>query len=106
MSIIHEVATMVAKGQISLPKTVRQALGADVGAKVAFELHEDGQIIVSRAAAEHEDPAIGSFLDLLDSDIRADRHVRAIPDGLVQGMLKHGQREAGLNEDIDGDVDL
>ena len=43
MSIIHEVATMTAKGQITLPKTIRQALGVDTGAKVAFELHEDGQ---------------------------------------------------------------
>ena len=42
MSILHEFATMTAKGQITLPKTVRQALGIDVGAKVAFELHEDG----------------------------------------------------------------
>ena len=69
MSIIHEVATMTAKGQITLPKTVRQALGVDVGAKVAFELHEDGQIVVSRADAEHEDPAIGAYLDLLAADI-------------------------------------
>ena len=106
MSIIHEVATMTAKGQITLPKTVRQALGVDVGAKVAFELHEDGQIVVSRADAEHEDPAIGAFLDLLAGDIRAGRHVRAIPDALARDMLEHAQREAGSDEDIDGDVDL
>lgn len=47
MSIIHEVATMTSKGQITLPKTIRQALGIDVGSKVTFELHEDGQIIIS-----------------------------------------------------------
>ena len=106
MSIIQEIATMTAKGQITLPKTVRQALGVDVGAKVAFELHEDGQIVVSRADAEHADPAIGAFLDLLAGDIRAGRHVRAIPDDLAQDMLEHAQREAGPDEDIDGDVDL
>ena len=54
-----------------MPKSVRQALGVDVGAKVAFELHEDGQIVVSRADTEHEDPAIGAFLDLLTGDIQA-----------------------------------
>ena len=106
MSIIHEVATMTAKGQITLPRTVRQALGVDVGSKVAFELHEDGQIVVSRAEAEHEDPAIAAFLDLLAGDIRAGRHVRALPDDLAQDMLEHAQREAGPDEDIDGDVDL
>ena len=42
MSIIHEVATMTAKGQITVPKPIRQALGADAGTKVTFELHENG----------------------------------------------------------------
>ena len=106
MSIIHEVATMTSKGQITLPKSIRQALGIDVGAKVAFELHEDGQIVVSRADTEHEDPAIAAFLDLLAGDIQAGRHVRALPDDLARDMLEHAQREAGPDEDIDGDVDL
>ena len=106
MSIIHEVATMTAKGQITLPKAIRQALGIDVGAKVAFELHDDGQVVVSRADAEHEDPAIGAFLDLLAGDIRAGRHVRTIPDDLAQDMLEHAERESGSDGDIDGEVDL
>ena len=106
MSIIHEVATMTAKGQITLPKSIRQALGVDVGARVAFELHEDGQVVVSRAEAEHEDPAIGAFLDLLAGDLRAGRHVGAMPDDLARDVLEQARREAGLDEDIDGDVDL
>ena len=106
MSIIHEVATLTAKGQITLPKTIRQALGVDVGAKVAFELRDDGQVVVSRAEAEHEDPAIGAFLDLLAGDIRAGRHLRAIPDDLAKDMLEHAQHEARPDEDVDGDVDL
>ncbi|MDE0047425.1 MAG: type II toxin-antitoxin system PrlF family antitoxin [bacterium] len=106
MSIIHEVATMTAKGQITLPKAIRQALGVDVGARVAFELHEDGQVVVSRVDAEHEDPAIGAFLDLLAGDIRAGRHVRAMPDDLARDMLEHAGREAGPDEDIEGEVAL
>ena len=106
MSIIQEVATMTTKGQITLPRTIRQALGVHAGAKVAFKLREDGQIIVSRADAEHEDPTIGAFLDLLAGDIRAGRHVRAIPDELARDMLKHAGRETGADEEIEGDVDL
>ena len=106
MSILHEVATMTAKGQITLPKAIRQALGVDVGAKVAFELHENGQVIVSRADADHEVPAIGAFLDLLSDDIRAGRHVRGLPDDLVRGLLEHAQRETRLDDEINGDVDL
>ena len=106
MPIMHEVATMTAKGQITLPKAIRQALGVDVGAKVAFELLEGGQIVVSRADAEHEDPAIGSFLDLLANDIKIGRHIRDIPDDLAQSMLEHARHEASPDEDIDGDVEL
>ena len=106
MSIIFEVATVTAKGQITLPKAIRQALRIDVGEKVAFELHENGQVLVSRADAEGEDPAIGGFLDLLADDIRAGRSVQAIPADLAQDMLEHAERETGSDEDIEGDVDL
>ena len=106
MSTIHEVATMTGKGQITLPKTIRQVLGVDVGTRVAFDLREDGQVVVSRAETEHEDPAIGPFLDLLAGDIRAGRHLRAIPDDLARDMLEHAGHEAGPDEDIDGDVAL
>ena len=94
MSIVREVATVTAKGRIALPKSIRRALGVNVGARVAFELHEDGQVVVSRADAEHEDPAIGAFLDLLAADIRAGRHVRAMPADLARDMLEHAEREA------------
>ena len=106
MPIIHEVATMTAKGQITLPKPIRQALGVDVGAKVAFELHENGQVVVSRADAEHEDPAIGAFLGLLARDIEAGRHIHGMPDDLARKMLEQAQHEIQVDEDIEGDVDL
>lgn len=78
-------------------------LGVDTGGKVAFELHDDGHIIVSRADAEHEDPAIGAFLALLAQDIRHGRHVQGQPDDLAKAMLRHGEF-ADLSEDIAGDV--
>ena len=50
--------------------------------------------------------AVDGWLDSLAGDIQAGRHVRAIPDGLAQDMLEHAGREAGPDEDIDGDVAL
>ena len=38
MPAIHVVATITSKGQITLPKPIRQALGVDYGGKVAFDL--------------------------------------------------------------------
>ena len=106
MSIIREIATMTAKGQITVPKPIRQALGVDAGTKVTSELHEDGQVSVSRADAEHEDPAIGAFLDLLERDIEAGRLVEQLPDGLARTMLEDSDLDDDLHEPIEGDVDL
>jgi len=106
MPVIHEVATITSKGQITLPKPIRQALGVDYGGKVAFDLMGT-QVVVSRAdAGAHEDPAIGSFLNLLEADIRSGQHVNTLPDGLVEAMLTTLSRPADLAAEIDGDVAL
>ena len=106
MPIISEVATMTAKGQITMPKPIRQALGADTGTRVTFELHENGQVVVSRADAEHEDPAIRGFLDLIEKEIEAGRGVEEIPDDVAQRMLQHAELDIDLDEPIEGDVQL
>ena len=106
MPIIHEVATMTAKGQITMPKPIRQALGADTGTRVAFELHENGQVVMSRADAEHEDPAIRAFLDLLERDIEAGRLVEQLPESLARTMMEDAKLDIDLDEAIEGDVDL
>ncbi len=106
MSIIHEVATMTAKGQITVPKPIRQALDAHAGTKVTFELHENGQVVVSRADAEHEDPAIGAFLNLIEKEIEAGRGVEEISGDVAHEMLEHARLDIDLDEPIEGDVDL
>ena len=87
MITIHEVATLTSKGQITLPKPIRQALNVDAGGKLAFDLEGD-RVIVTRVADEpHEDPAIASFLGLLEKDIQSGRHVTTLPDDLARAML-------------------
>ena len=106
MSHIQEVATITSKGQITLPKAIRQALGVDYGGKVAFHLR-GSKVVVTRAdTADHEDPAIGAFLALLESDIRAGRHVGSLPDDLVQAMQATLEQATDLATDIEGDVAL
>lgn len=106
MSTISEFATLTSKGQITLPKSIRQLLGVDAGGKIVFELGNDGRITVSRVEAEHEDPAIAAFLSLLTQDIQAGIHIRELPEGLLHSMLEHVGHVADLNEDIDGEVAL
>ncbi|GHU15507.1 AbrB family transcriptional regulator [Betaproteobacteria bacterium] len=103
MSTLHELATITSKGQITLPKPIRQMLGVGVGDQVAFDLRENGDIVVSQAAALHEDPAIGGFLDLLAADIQAG-HVRDLPEDLSKALLKYSGHDVDLDEPIVGDV--
>ena len=105
MPEIHEVATLTSKGQITLPKAIRQALGVDTGGKVAFDLR-GGEVVVTRADAEHEDPAIAAFLTLLASDIEAGRNVRGLPEDLARTMLEHAGHKVVLGDDFDEDVEI
>jgi len=84
MSHIHEVATVTSKGQITLPKPIRQALGIGVGGKVAFELR-GSEVVVTRVDDErHEDPAIAAFLALLERDIRAGKNMTTLGAALLE----------------------
>lgn len=106
MSEIREIATITAKGQITIPKPIRQLLGVGIGARVAFDLRR-GEVIVTRAEqADHDDPAITAFLGLLERDIRAGRRVRTLPDKLARTMLATARRAIDLDEAIEGAVTI
>jgi len=106
MTAIREVATITSKGQVTLPKPIRQALGVDAGNKVAFDFTGD-RVVISRVTDEpHEDPAIGSFLALLEKDIQSGRHITTLPDDLARSMLARLGKPVELDEDIEGDVVL
>jgi antitoxin PrlF len=106
MPAIHQVATITSKGQITLPKPIRQALGVDIGGKVAFDLR-GSQVIVTRVENDdHEDPAIESFLALLEKDVASGRHISTLPNDLARSMLAAIKQPVDLSQEIDGDVVL
>jgi antitoxin PrlF len=79
MPTIHEVPTITSKGQITLLKLIREALGVDYGGKVAFGLR-GSKIIVTRAdESSQENPPGASFLALLEKDIRTGKHLYNSP---------------------------
>lgn len=103
MPAIHEIATLTSKGQVTLPKSVRQLLGIDTGGKIAFDVR-GGEIVVSRVETTHEDPAIDAFLGLLEADIRNGRNLTTLSEDLAQTMLANAKHPVNLDEDIDGEV--
>jgi len=45
-------ATVTSKGQVTVPKAVRERLGIVPGSKVAFELAEDGRVVLVKVDGE------------------------------------------------------
>ena len=69
MTTIREMATMSSKGQVTLPKDIRNALGIDPGSRLAVTL-SDNKIVIS-VKDEHSDPAIASFFEYAGTGHRA-----------------------------------
>ncbi|MEY4001735.1 MAG: hypothetical protein RI968_853 [Pseudomonadota bacterium] len=105
--VIHEEATLTSKGQLTLPKSIRQALGVDAGGKVAFDLN-GSQVVVYRVedSAGHRDPAIEGFLSLLETDIRSGQNLTSLPQALERSMMNASKRQVDLDDEIEGDVSL
>ncbi len=103
---LEEISTITSKGQTTVPKAVRQALGVDYGGRIAFRVSDAGVTVVR--ADEADDPAIGAFLDLLARDItdHPDR-VEAISPALAARIATLTESMDGdPGEGIDGDVSL
>ena len=106
MSRIHEVATITSKGQITLPKPIRQVLGVDAGGKVAFDFNGKAIMVTRAEPREHTDPAIAQFLALLERDLAEGKNVTALPAALGKSLQQAKKRRVEICEEIVGDVSL
>ena len=105
MQSILEEAKLTSKGQSTLPKSIRQALGVTTGARICFELRGE-EVVVTRAEEEHSDPAIVAFLSVLEKDLQHGRHVAGLPDDLAQAMTDSLGQPWSQDDEIEGDVEL
>jgi antitoxin PrlF len=103
---LEEISTITAKGQTTIPKSVRQALGVDYGGRIAFRVDKRG-VTVSRAD-EGEDPAIDEFLGFLAGDLKKrPQAVKALsPDLSARIAALTADMPINLDDEIDGDVAL
>ena len=103
---LEEFSTITAKGQTTVPKAVRQALGVDYGGRIAFRV--DGRGVTLARADEAEDPVIDRFLDFLADDIKArPEAVKALsPDLAARIVALTTGVSVDLDAEIVGDVSL
>jgi antitoxin PrlF len=100
---LEEISTITAKGQTTVPKAVRQALGVDYGGRIAFRV--DGRGVTLARAEPQEDPAIDRFLA---DDLKArPEAVKALsPDLAARIAALTAGVAVDLDAEIVGDVSL
>jgi len=95
MQPIRETATITSKGQVTLPKSIRNALGVSSGTKLSFELQGDRVMVRPLKPTEHQDPAIAEFLNLIfawvnDAQTLRNAGGRSAPYAVFEKMLTRG----------------
>ncbi len=108
--VVEEVCTITAKGQTTVPKAVRQALGVGYGGRIAFRVK--GKVVTVYALPEEDvsHPALAPFLALLEADIAGRPAMAVLPltDALA-GRIEGLTGELGVvdpNAPIEGEVAL
>lgn len=103
---IVETGTITSKGQTTVPKAVRQALGLAPGDRVAYRI-VGGEVTLVKAGDGHDDPAIDAFLALLERDIAAGRNVGEMPADLAAALRRYADdADVDPQAPIEGDTAL
>ncbi len=106
MARFAATATVSSKGQVTLPKPIRSALGVSSGTKLGFTMVGDEMRIKKIEADGHHDPALDAFLEFLSKDI-ANGNLRAdLPADVAAYARTRDLSKIDVKEVIEGDVAL
>ena len=103
---VEAIATISSKGQFTLPKPLRDALGLVEGAKVRCLQDGDG-LRIEKFEEDGADPALTAFLGLIEKDIAEERALAPLPSSL-EARLRAAAAGIEADDDapIEGDVAL
>jgi len=110
MPVVEEICTITAKGQTTVPKAVRQALGVGYGGRIAFRVERGRVTVHALPEGDDADPALAPFLALLEGDlaVRPVEAVRPLPEALTSRLDALAAEVGEIDPDapIEGDVNL
>lgn len=93
-SILTSESTLTDRYQTTIPDTVRKALHLNKKDKIRFTIDADGNVLLSRAEKEEDDPVLAEFLNFMANDIAQNpqniqpftAQMQAEGDELVKGV--------------------
>jgi antitoxin PrlF len=105
---LKATATLTSKGQVTLPKVVRQSLNLVVGSQVEFELAGDRAVMTRLDPIDHIDPDIQTMLINVQADIAMGKKLGLLeePQSILGALLTFTARTADVKAKIVGDVSL
>lgn len=99
--LIEETSTVTAKGQTTVPKAVRQALGVHAGDQITYRIGENGTVSLVRHEADSEEAAVDAFLAFLSRDIkRRPQAVKSMSEEMAEQLRSLTE---GVEVDLDDD---
>ena len=105
-AVLERKSTVTAKGQTTIPKPVRDALGVPKHGEIGYRIHKDGSVSLFGVPDDDSDAAMNAFLNFLDSDITAHPgNVKRVSLASIRRAAKLVEDvELGEDENIEGDV--
>ena len=106
VTVLERKATVTVKGQTTIPKPVRDALGVSGHDEIGFRVYDDGSVQLFRP--EETDQAMEAFLSFLDGDVAGHpEKIQRVSLASIQRAAKLIEGvELGEDEEIEGDVGL
>ena len=107
IALQRETSTLTDRYQTTVPSNVRRQLGLNKGDTLFYRSDEQGRVYLETAQAEHRDPALVPFLDLLAKDIE-DNPGRLRPlDAEMMAQIRElvGDDDIDLDSPLDPDDD-
>lgn len=98
-------STLTERYQTTVPETVRRALGLKKRDKIHYSIRPGGEVILTRAEAAEEDPAVGQFLEFLARDIAMNPQRLKVVDAELVARLDAlvGDVEIDLDQPLPAD---
>ncbi len=87
-------ATVTSKGQVTIPKPIRETLGLEPGDKVSFVPNDSGDIVLSRQHQTTIDDLIGCLAHLADGPPLSTPERRALIGEMLAEDDERIRREA------------
>jgi antitoxin PrlF len=88
-AVLEQVSKITSKGQTTVPKAVRDALGLHNGDRIAFCVDASRGVTLHRADESHDDPVFEAFLTFLSKDLkRHPEHLQGVSRDLVERIAE------------------